>query len=311
MIVTLTANPSIDRTVQLDAPLRRAEVQRCSAATSVAGGKGVNVARAIHAAGRDVIALLPAREGDPMRTLLDERALPYHAVPVPFAVRTNLTIAEADGTTTKINEPGHALSPADAESLVDALLAQCQDAAWVALCGSLPQGAPAGWYGEVIGRLRERGKRVALDTSGAPLTETVAGDHLPSLLKPNSDELAELTGEAPETLEDNLDLVVAAGRTLVARGIEYVLVTLGSKGAVLVTADGQWQAEHAPVSPVSTVGAGDSTLSGFLLGVSANQSLADALALAVAYGSAAVRLPGSQVPNPEHLTLEAVTVRSL
>ena len=112
MIVTVTPNPSIDRTVTLPGELVRGAVHRVSSVSSEPGGKGVNVARALTLAGLDVVAVLPAGDHDPILAELRAIKVKFHAVPVTGAVRTNLAITENDGTTTKINEPGTGLEPA-------------------------------------------------------------------------------------------------------------------------------------------------------------------------------------------------------
>ena len=135
MIVTVTANPSLDRTLELGAPLARGEVQRAGVVRTEPGGKGVNVARVVAAAGLATRALLPARPGDPLRAALDDLALPYDAVPVDGEVRSNITIAESDGTTTKINAPGVTLTGPDREALVGLIREHAGSAQWVTLCG--------------------------------------------------------------------------------------------------------------------------------------------------------------------------------
>ncbi len=314
MIVTVTANPSLDRTLELGAPLARGEVQRAGVVRTEPGGKGVNVSRVVAAAGLSTRALLPARSGDPLRTALDDLGLPYDAVPVDGEVRSNITIAESDGTTTKINAPGVALTTQDREALVGLVRAHADSAHWVTLCGSLPPGVPDDWYRSIADDLVLAGCRVAVDTSGAPLRAVVAGRV--DLIKPNEDELAELTGADPAILRDALsrnDLgpVVEAATTIAEQIGGNVLATLGSAGAVLVTASGVWSATPPPIVPRSTVGAGDSSLAGFLIAQSTGASPAECLRSAVAYGAAAASLAGTQAPTPDHLDLPGVRVTEL
>ena len=130
-------------------------------------------------------------------------------------------------------------------------------------------------------------------------------------MKPNGEELASFTGGDPEALEADPRLAAAAARTLVDRGVEAVLATLGGNGAVLVTAEGAWHAAPPPTTVVSTVGAGDSSLFGYVLGDIRGLTPPQRLALAVAYGSAAAALPGTTIPEPSHLRTELVTVTAL
>ncbi len=167
MIVTLTANPSLDRTASLDRALSRGEVHRVRSVTVEPGGKGINVARVAHAAGHPVRAILPAGLSDPILRGLDELGVPYRTVPLAEGVRTNLTLTEPDGTTTKINEPGPSLDAPSIEKLAHLLVLESERADWVVLSGSLPPGVPAGWYADLVRALRPWGCRIAVDTSDA------------------------------------------------------------------------------------------------------------------------------------------------
>ncbi|MFC9998930.1 1-phosphofructokinase family hexose kinase [Nocardia sp. NPDC127526] len=310
MIVTLTANPSIDRTVTLSEPLRSGAVLRARTVTTQPGGKGINVSRVAAAAGVPTVAVLPGRADDPLLRALRETGLDHRAVPCEGSARTNLTLAESDGTTTKINEPGAALTEENLRRLSDLLVELSAGAAWVVLSGSLPPLVPTDWYVDLLRRLP--GARVAVDTSDAPLRALAAGfdSAVPQLLKPNAEELAQLTGADPDDLHDPLTAARAA-RTLVDRGVGAVLATLGAAGAVLITPDGAWHATAPEVTPRSTVGAGDSALAGYLLADLTGAPPADRLRHAVAYGSAAVALPGTGLPGPHHITPDAVTITAL
>lgn len=315
MIITVTANPSIDRTVSLPEALHRGEVHRVRTVSIEPGGKGVNVAHALALAGIDVQAVLPAAPHDPLLAALEECAVPFHAVPIAGVVRTNLTITEPDGTTTKINEPGPHLAASALDSLTAAVIDRATTASWVVLSGSLPPGVPDYWYADLVAALKPLPCKVAVDTSGAPLTALASGLDFaaPNLLKPNVDELASLAGCSPRDLEHGLAQgdsaqIRSIARSLVVRGAEAVLATLGAAGAILVDASGDWLATPPPVSPRSTVGAGDSALAGYLRADIAGAPAPQRLQMAVAYGSAAAVLPGSALPTPSQIELDAVTV---
>lgn len=318
MIITVTPNPSIDRTVTLPAELVRGAVHRVSSVSSEPGGKGVNVARALTLAGLDVVAILPAAEHDPFLAGLRAQGVDFHAVPVAGSVRTNLTITEPDGTTTKVNEPGAALSAAEAEALAWAVMQQARADHWVVLSGSLPPGLPDSWYSDMTAALKAHGCRVAVDTSDAPLAALAAGLEraAPDLVKPNAEELASLVGVSAESLEaavsrGDAEPVVRAARQLVDRGVSAVLATLGSAGALLVDADGSWLATPPPIKPRSTVGAGDSSLAGYVRADVEGANAPGRLQMAVAYGSGAAALPGSAMPTPAQLNLDDVLVTPL
>lgn len=319
-VVTFTPNPSIDRTVVLDAPLARGEVQRTVSVTEQAAGKGVNVAKVVAESGVTAEAVLPF--GDKAYLEMLDADLPGRmtvaAAEVSHRPRTNTAITEPDGTTTKINESGPTLSDDDLASARDALVRAAEGADWVALSGSLPPGAPVDWYAQLVSALKPLGVKIAVDTSDAALDAVL--DALPEasfdLIKPNSDELAQLTGgdaaafEAAASTGDVADIVAAAAR-LRDRGITNVLVTLGGSGAVLVNADGAWHAGAPKISVRSTVGAGDSSVAGFILADVAGRPPAECLTTAVRYGSAAASLPGTTLPTPADLPSADVSVTDL
>jgi 1-phosphofructokinase len=323
MIVTFTANPSLDRTVALPGPLERGEVQRAVSVSQESGGKGVNVSRALVASGLESVAVLPGADSDPVLAGLRESAVPFVSLPIGEPLRTNVALTEPGGVTTKINEPGPLLDENQQEALIKLLLESSRGASWVVMAGSLPPGFPADFYATAAQRLRSSADgaapRIAVDSSGQPLAAALTGGAagMPDLLKPNAEELAELAaaaGFAPATadeLEADPAAAAAAAAAVVRAGVGAVLATLGSKGAVLVTADGAWLATHPPVSAVSTVGAGDSALAGYLLAHGQGASPADCLRQAVAHGAAAASLPGSTVPAVHQTTPDAVTITAL
>ncbi len=315
MIVTLTANPSHDRTVTLPAALERGEVQRVPSATVEPGGKGVNVARAATNGGVGATAVFPAPPGDPFAAALADRGIDHVAVPVTEPVRTNLTLTEPDGTTTKINEPGPTLSPTDVAGLVARVVDLGSSADWVVLAGSLPPGAPHDLYARIVAELGGAPTRVAVDTSGEPLRALVRGTHPADLVKPNAEELADLVGGDPAQYEADPTAAARAASELVRGGIDTVLLTLGAAGTVVVRAAGEAiTAAFAPplsVEPRSTVGAGDSSLTGWILADLAGHDSDTRLRWATAWGAAAVSLPGTALPTPDLVRPDDVDVQHL
>jgi 1-phosphofructokinase len=312
-VVTLTANPSLDRTLVLPAPLERGGVVRLGTSSTEPGGKGVNVARAIAAAGGDVVSVLPAADDDPIVHALQALGLDLATVPVAAVVRTNYTLSEPDGTTTKLNEPGTPLDEVTRAALADRLQQHAHGARWVVLSGSLPPGAPVDWYATLVAALRGTGARIAVDTSEGPLLALLAAGPgaAPDLLKPNTEELAQLAGVSEAEILGDPAAAVAAVRTLHDRGVAEVLLTLGGDGALLSTADGGlWSALPPAITVRSTVGAGDSSLAGYLLADLGGASPAERLRTAVAYGSAAASMAGSALPTPAQVDVAAVRVIS-
>jgi 1-phosphofructokinase len=303
MIVTLTANPSLDRAVNLTASLRPGEVQSAASSREDAGGKGINVARVVTAAGVAALAVLPLADDDPFGVVLRSTALPTRPVAIHGHARANLTITDPAGVTTKLNLPGAALEAADARLLVEAVVDACAGADWLVLAGSLPPGVGDDFYVTVIravrGRWGDAAPKVAVDTSGEALRAAVF-EARPDLIKPNEDELAELTGATLGT-DDLPAAVLALAGALVPDRVGAALVTLGALGSVLVTPDGGFVAAAPRIRVQSTVGAGDSALAGYLLAELAGATPPERLAHAIRYGSAAAALPGTQAPRPVDL----------
>jgi 1-phosphofructokinase len=299
LIVTLTPNPSIDRTLRIP-PLRRGAMIRATSATAEAGGKGINVSRALTVEGVQTIAVVPLSEasGGVLAGLLGATT-PLDPVIVTGEIRVNVSLVEDDGTVTKINEPGPTLRTDDIEALLSRAIELASRAEWVVGSGSLPPGAPADLYATLAERA-PGGVRVAIDADGAALRACL--DRAIGLLKPNRQELEELIGRPLPTLGD----VVLAGRDLVDRGAEGVLVSLGRDGAILIDRAGARHAEAPVDDVVNPVGAGDALLAGYL---SASR-MGDGLATAVAWSVAACRSPGTRMRPVRPEDHAAVVVHS-
>lgn len=261
MIVTLTLNPSLDRTLEVDR-LRRGGVTRASSVHFDPGGKGVNVTRALRAFGVASCAVIPCGgpDGGELVRMLGEAGVPVVAVPVGGRTRSNVTLVESGGRSTKVNAPGDPLTEEELAALADAVLDACgadgsagdegPTASWVVLCGSLPPGVPDGVYASLTALFAAHGVRVAVDTSGPALSLAVAAG--PDLVKPNREELAAAAGRPLRSLRD----VVEAAGELRDAGAGAVLASLGPDGAVLVDAKGAVFCTADAVEPRSTVGRG-------------------------------------------------------
>ncbi|WP_069712041.1 1-phosphofructokinase family hexose kinase, partial [Curtobacterium sp. ER1/6] len=284
-IVTVTPNPSLDRTIELGGELQRGAVQRAVRTTAEPGGKGVNVSRVVVASGGDTLAVLPGDELDPVLLGLATRGIPTLALPIGAPLRSNVTVTEPTGTTTKLNEPGPSLA-----GRLDDLAALVADAAgptptgpaarWVVLAGSLPPGLPDDALAVLVRAVRRRhgdDVRIAVDSSGVPFTALLQSGERIDLVKPNAEELAEVVGGDPDVYEQDPDAAVAAAHRLRHKHVDTVLLTLGSAGAVLVSDEGAFAAAAPRIVARSTVGAGDSSLAGYLLAEVAGATPAERL----------------------------------
>ena len=227
MILTLSPDPGIDRTITLAGELARGQVQRVLSVTVQSGGEGVTISRASVIADEPTPAVVPAAKDDPFVTELLAAGIDCRPVRPAGGVRVNITITEPDGTTTKLNSPDASVGAVHLEAMASTLLARAPVAAWTVLAGSLPAGAPPEFSAQLVRRLRDAPRHGGSGHQDAPLRALVESDPV----------------KAAE-----------AARILIDRGVGTVLATLGSNGAVLVTAEGSWHAAPPPTTVVSTVG---------------------------------------------------------
>jgi 1-phosphofructokinase len=288
VIITLTPNPSIDRTLEISS-LTPGGVHRATAEHEEPSGKGVNVSRALTNNGVASLAILPVggSAGAQLEALLLTERVDFEAIPISDAVRVNISLTEPGGRATKINATGPELSDAELSHLTDALLDQVREGDWVVASGSLPRGVGSDYYATACRLVHDTGGRFALDASGeAFLAGLSAG---PDVIKPNVDELEEAVGRPIRTLGD----AVAAAQELMQRGARSAVVSLGPDGALLIDTGQVLHASAQARNPRSTIGAGDALLAGFIAGGGDGEK---ALREAVAWGTAAVGVEGSRVP---------------
>lgn len=293
-IVTITMNPALDESFAVDRIVPERKL-RCSQPVIHPGGGGINVARAAARLGADVTALWigGGANGQMLADILDGERIRHRRVPAALELRRNSHVTERDtGDLYRFVLPGPELSDREGAQFVEEL-ERCRDAAFVVISGSLPPSLPSDYYA----RLAEHapaGARVILDASGDELVRGLAG-HV-YLVKPNRNELGRLAGGE---LRDIADVVDAARTLIAAQRVEVVAVSLGADGIVYVTGEKYEHIASPRVKPVSTVGAGDSSVAGIVVGLSRGLSLPDAMRLGVAAGTAAVLTPGTELFRPE------------
>lgn len=283
-------NPSVDVSTHTPRVLP-ADKLRCGPAQREPGGGGLNVARVVHRLGGHCTAVYPA--GGPSGAWLDahlrEAGIPLQRIAIAGETRESFTVqAQDSGLEYRFVLPGPVLSEAEWQACLDALDAQPQPPAFVVASGSLPPGAPADFYARLAESAQRRGVRMVLDSSGAALREGLRQGVY--LVKPNLRELGELLGE---TLDDPARWRPAAQQLIDAGQAQVVALSLGERGALLVTRDGAWQAPALPITLASSVGAGDSFVGAMAWALQAGHTLPDAFAWGVAAGSAALITPGT------------------
>ncbi|MFD9602958.1 1-phosphofructokinase family hexose kinase [Streptomyces sp. NPDC059970] len=300
MILTVTLNTALDLTYGVPELVPHAS-HRVSDMSERPGGKGLNVARVLSALGhetavtgfaggstgavlRELLAGLPPQGAD---TKTENGATPA-AAPITDALvtvagntrRTIAVVDRATGDTTQLNEPGPLVTADEWTALLGRYEELLTGADAVALCGSLPPGIHVGAYAELVRLARTAGVPVLLDTSGEPLRRGIAAR--PDLIKPNADELAQLTGSREP---------LRATRDARRRGAHGVVASLGPDGMLAVTPDGVWQASPPAKVLGNPTGAGDSAVAGLLSGLVEGLSWPDRLRRAVALSTATVLSP--------------------
>ena len=290
MIITVTLNPALDKTVEIP-DFSLDAVNRITAMRTDPGGKGLNVSKVIAKLGgtSTVVGVLGGTTGRRIADAMDALGIACQFTFVDGETRTNLKVIDpARHTNTDLNEPGLTVDQETLDHMRDALVAAIRPGDIVVLSGSLPKGAPADTYGSWTAACRTAGARVFLDADGEPLAHGLAAK--PYLAKPNNHELSRLTGPALETADD----LLAAARTLIADGVERVVVSMGGDGALFVSANRAYRAEGLRVPVGSTVGAGDSMVAALAYAAEQGMADADTVRLAVATSAANVMCSGSQ-----------------
>lgn len=298
MIVTVTANAAIDRTLHV-AQLRPGRRQQVLRDHAQAGGKGLNVARVLRALGEPVRAIVVVG-GAPGAWILEDLArsgLEASPVWAGGESRTCLEIVDAAGQVTQLHGAGVAADAHVAEALLGDTDQHLAGAAWLALCGSLAPGLPDDTYARLVERARRRGVAVAVDTSGAALAAAWRAG--PDLVRVNREEAAQALGLDPMRLD-----LATAGRTGSCR---LVVISDGPRPVLARSADGMcWRADPPAIVARNPVGCGDAMLAGLLHARSAGRSVADALRTGVALGAADAEAEAAGCADPRRArTLEA------
>lgn len=286
-VVTLTPAPVLDRLYVLD-DLRLGEVNRAHDVRTVLSGKGVNVARNLHGAGAECIAVVPLSDAD--RVWLPEGR--YEIVPTARPLRVNTVVATRSGITTNVNAAPTALTDREWNQLLDAVIdaATSIGADWIVVAGSLPRSSTGATLPpeRLFREAHAIGARVCLDSGGAQLREWLHQGCPPDLVKPNLAELSEAAGRPIASVRD----AARAAEELLSAGVGAVLASFGADGAAIMTSRQTIWGCPPPVSAVNSTGAGDAALAGFLADLrdaSDEAMLTEAIERAVSWGALAVR----------------------
>lgn len=297
-ILTVTLNPALDIATATDSVVPEIKL-RCDAPQVDPGGGGINVSRAIDRMGGRSTALVALGGGTGVRlaTQLAEAGLAVLRLEAPGDTRFSLSVTDrGTGQQFRFVLPGPQWGPLDVRAALDALGTSAPTGGLVVLSGSNPPGVPPAFAAMAAARLAGTGSRLVVDTSGAALAAVAAARDAPvELLRMDDAEAAFLAGAPLPTRADTADF---AARLAASGAARTVIVARGSDGNIIATPEGRWHVAAHRVPVVSKVGAGDSFVAGYVLGLARHWSVADALGLGAAAASATVMTPASDLCHP-------------
>ena len=307
-IITITLNPAFD--VHCSAEHFEACHENLATITErEAGGKGVNISRALAMNGVDNLALLAVGDanGADFCRELDKDGMKYDAIELKGRIRENITIHTKDAPETRLSFTGFATDESLLAKFEEKLLPMLESGDIVTFTGSVPSGISIAAVKGFIAKIKNTGAKVVIDSRSFKKDDLI--ETKPWLIKPNEEEIAVYLGREIDSFESVMD----GAKALYESGIENVMISLGSKGALLVCADGAFIAHPPKIKAISTLGAGDSSIGGFLAAAAAGKGSDEMIKTAVSYGSAACMSAGTRPPVPADVerVYREVTVETL
>lgn len=295
MIVTVTMNPAIDKTVEIDT-LCPGGLNRIQRVEYDAGGKGINVSKTIKELGGESIAVgfLGGNSGRTIENVLNQKGIRNDFVWVDQETRTNTKVFEKSGELTELNEPGPVISPEQSQELLDKISAYASEGTLVILAGSIPSGVDSDIYAQIIRMVHEKGGKVLLDADGKLFRQALKA--VPDIIKPNRVELEEYMGIDYRASEKEL---LDAAEKFLESGIETIAVSMGKSGAMFVRDGYQVKCPALSVKSHSTVGAGDAMVAALAYAWDQKLGSEDTVKLCMAASAGAVTTVGTKPPSRE------------
>lgn len=281
MILTVTLNPSIDISYSLT-EFAIDDVNRATEVIKTAGGKGLNVSRVLKQLGEDVGAtgFLGESLGTFIRNKIRSTGIEDYFIDIKDSTRNCIAILHDNGKQTEVLESGPAISELEAEVFIEKFKTTVKEADVITISGSLPSGLPTEFYNQLLSLASESNVPVLFDSGGTLLEKALTHDHTPFLIKPNETEFADLL---EITLNEEKDFIEALNNPLF-KNFPWIVVTLGSKGAIVKNDDKIYRATIPEVDAVNPVGSGDSVIAGFAAGLSRKLTGKSLIAFGLAMG---------------------------
>lgn len=292
MIVTVTMNPAIDKTVEVE-ELRHGGLNRIKKVEYDAGGKGINVSKTIRELGGESVAVgfLGGNAGKTIENVLKSRGISSDFVWVDGETRTNTKVFEEKGGVTELNEPGPAPTEEDLTELLKKIEKYAEPNTLFVLSGSVPSGVDKGIYGRITELVHKKGAKVLLDADGELFRRSL--EHGPDIMKPNREELAEFAGAGEDISPENIRSIAEKFQE---EGTGIVAVSMGKDGAMLFMEDYKVKCPAVPVKKHSTVGAGDAMVAGLAYAWENKLGKEETVRLCMAVSAGAVTTIGTKPP---------------
>lgn len=282
MITTVTLNVSLDKAYRINTVVESGKVIRVSSCNNTAGGKGLNVSRVVDICGEKVLAtgFVGGNIGNLVEELLEKDNIDNKFVHVKSETRNCINILDENNISTEFLESGEMIYDNEVEKFISEFDKIIDLSDVITISGSIPKGVPIDIYSTLIKMIKEKGKKVILDTSNQPLKEGIKA--LPTMIKPNSEEIEMLLGLSISNKTELLESAI----NLHKKGIELVVVSLGKDGALLVCDEGIYHGKPPKLEVVNTVGCGDSMVAAFAVGLSRGYSYKECLKYAISISAA-------------------------
>ena len=307
-IITLTLNPAFDIHCYVENFLPFHE-NLAEITDRQAGGKGVNISRALVVNRVENLALVVLGEehAENFRKSLDLDKIEYCEITVKGRIRENITIHTSGADETRISFSGFDTDASLLEATEEAIAEVVGKGSFVTFTGRVPSGLSMTNVKTFLRRLQESGANLVIDSRSFSLDDLI--EIKPWLIKPNQEEISEYLGQNITSFEQ----AVTSAQELYKKGIDNVMISLGDKGALLVCGEGVFEATPPRVEAISTIGAGDSSIAGFLAASVNGLSFCDRLRTAVAYGTAACMTSGTKPPRADDIdaVLKQIIVKEI
>ncbi len=293
LIITVTMNPAIDKTVEVK-ELKIGTLNRIANVLYDAGGKGINVSKVIKELGGETLAcgFLGKQGSEIILNHLSKEGIKNDFILVEGETRTNMKILTNDGRVTELNEPGPTITEKDMDRLNEKLCSYADSSTIFVLAGSVPRGANMDIYGALTEKLKSKGAAVIVDADGELFKRAL--EKGPDIIKPNNLEIVEYF-DSKESLSDK-ELALKC-KDLLNKGIELVVVSQGSEGALFIRGNDAYKAQGLKVKSHSTVGAGDSMVAALAYGYEKDMPIEDIIRLSMAVAAGAVTTLGTKPPS--------------